>query len=179
MWSGILNYPMDPIAAVVITAASLLGALTDLRNRRIPNWLTGPVFLSGLVWSGIQSGLVGIAEGFVGALVLATPYLVLYAYFHGGAGDAKLTGALGTWSGLTHSFTLLLCIAVSGAIVACLYLSYVRLRQRPPSIGCSGGQQTKLFKTSLKTTYRRQMPYGPSIFLGVCLWLTGLQIWST
>jgi Flp pilus assembly protein protease CpaA len=154
----------------------MLGALTDLRHRRIPNWLTGPVFVSGLAWSGAHSGVVGVADGFGGGLVLATPYLVLYAFFHGGAGDAKLTGALGAWSGFALSLTLLLCISLAGMVVACLYLCHVRWRQHQPSRKPSPGPRAKIMQS--KTGGRRQMPYAPSIFLGVCLWITGLQLWT-
>lgn len=36
---------------------ALIAAITDLRSRRIPNWLTGPAFLLGLAMHLLTGGL--------------------------------------------------------------------------------------------------------------------------
>ena len=47
----------------VVIGASLVGAAFDLRSRRIPNWLTFPVLLAGLVTACFWGGWAGLADG--------------------------------------------------------------------------------------------------------------------
>ncbi|CAM4451752.1 prepilin peptidase [Paenibacillus tarimensis] len=82
-------------------AAALLAAafITDIRSMKIPNWLTLPCCAAGLLahlaaagWMGLGSALLGTAVGF------ALMY-VLFVFGGVGAGDVKLFGALGAWTG--------------------------------------------------------------------------------
>ncbi|MCX5772283.1 MAG: A24 family peptidase, partial [Candidatus Hydrogenedentes bacterium] len=74
--------------------ASLAGAAFDLWTRRIPNRLTGPVLALGLVWALWVCGWGGLAESVLGCALLGAPFVVLWLYGGGGAGDAKLMGAV-------------------------------------------------------------------------------------
>ena len=40
----------------VVIGASLIAAVLDLRARRIPNLLCGPLFITGLIWAAWQEG---------------------------------------------------------------------------------------------------------------------------
>jgi len=53
----------------VVIGASLVAALGDLRDRRIPNALTFPLLVVGLIWATWFGGLSGLA-GAVGACLL-------------------------------------------------------------------------------------------------------------
>lgn len=62
---------------LVITAFTLAAAVSDLRVRKLPNWLTVPAFLAALLfhtvhagWAGLGSALAGFATGFGILLVL-------------------------------------------------------------------------------------------------------------
>jgi Flp pilus assembly protein protease CpaA len=73
----------------VVIGASTAAAVWDLRQRRIPNILTGPLFIGGLVWAIWVGGLPGLGEALVACIILAAPYVWLFLVAGGGAGDAK------------------------------------------------------------------------------------------
>ena len=109
---------------------------TDLRWRRIPNWLTVPALMIGLIantvvagWSGLKASLLGAALG----LALLLPFVLLRSL---GAGDWKLAGALGAFTGPGRLVDLLLAsILVAGLMAVILVIYKRRTRQTIRNIG--------------------------------------------
>ena len=64
----------------VVIGASLLAALGVLKVRRIPNALTFPVFVVGLIWSAWFGGVSGLAESAGASALLALPYIILFLF---------------------------------------------------------------------------------------------------
>src|SRR5712692_1250005 len=91
----------------------------DWRSRRIPNWLTVPALLLGLAantfawgWTGTKASLEGAGL----ALGVLLPVVLLRGL---GAGDWKLSGALGAFLGPVGILTVLLyAILIAGAMAA-------------------------------------------------------------
>src|SRR5687767_2077545 len=90
---------MPAALTLAAVAAVTLALATDLRARRIPNWLTGGSALVGLLagfWlHGPPGGLSALTGGLLGFALL----LPFYALGGVGAGDVKLLAALGTLIG--------------------------------------------------------------------------------
>ncbi len=89
----------------------------DLRSRRIPNWLTVPALGVGLAVNAIVAGWSGAKASLEGAglaLVLLLPVVLLRGL---GAGDWKLSGALGALLGPVGILTVLFyAILITGAM---------------------------------------------------------------
>jgi prepilin peptidase CpaA len=125
--------PVILAGAMVLAAAA---GFTDLRSRRIPNWLTVPALLSGVAantylsgWSGLKASLLGAAIG----LALLLPFVLLRSL---GAGDWKLAGALGAFAGAGLLVELLLAsILVAGIMAVVLVIYKGRTRQTIRNIG--------------------------------------------
>jgi len=84
----------------VVAGVSLAAAVCDFRTRRIPNALTVPAFAAGLLYALWAAGASGFADAVKVSVLLALPFILLFLFSHGGAGDAKLMGAVGAWLGL-------------------------------------------------------------------------------
>jgi len=118
---------------VILAGAVLLAVIacwTDLRSRRIPNWLTVPAFLIGVVVNGVLLGLGGLKTSLLGALVglgLLLPFVLLRSL---GAGDWKLAGALGAFVGPSLLVDLLLVsVFVAGVMAVALVIYKGRVRR--------------------------------------------------
>jgi prepilin peptidase CpaA len=123
----------------ILVGAVLLAALagyTDLRSRRIPNWLTVPGLVIGVTantvlngWGGLKTSLMGVLVG----LGLLLPFVLLRSL---GAGDWKLAGALGAFTGPGILVDLLiLSVFVAGVMAVGLVVYKGRVRQTLSNIG--------------------------------------------
>ena len=96
--------------AILLLVAGVV-TYTDIREFRIPNWVTYPAFCWGLVINTLAGtpvgaactdvlGAVGIGESLLGAFCLFVVMLVIFSFTGGGAGDVKLVAAIGALLGL-------------------------------------------------------------------------------
>jgi prepilin peptidase CpaA len=105
------------ISIVVLSIGLATAVVTDVRTRRIPNWLTGAIAGAGfgLAFGGgavtpVQAGL-----GLLAGLLLMMPGHVIGAT---GAGDVKLMAAIGSVVGPEVVFRAFLYSAVAGGVFA-------------------------------------------------------------
>ncbi|HKH99690.1 MAG TPA: prepilin peptidase [Candidatus Sulfotelmatobacter sp.] len=127
---------MKPIVLAGAVLLAVIAGWTDLRSRRIPNWLTVPGLLAGVAanaflggWGGLKTSLLGVALG----LALLLPFVLLKSL---GAGDWKLAGALGAFAGPAVLITLLMgSVFVAGIMAAALVVYRGRVRQTMRNIG--------------------------------------------
>ena len=124
---------------LVLAGAVLLAGCagwTDLRWRRIPNWLTVPALLIGVIANTVLSGLSGLKASLLGValgLALLLPFVLLRSL---GAGDWKLAGALGAFTGPGLLLDLLLAsVLVAGVMAVVLVIYKGRTRQTVRNIG--------------------------------------------
>lgn len=111
---------------LVMLLALTIASITDLRVRRIPNLLTFPLFLVGLLVATLLGGfgIDGLSNALLGTLLLGGPFLLVYIRGGGGAGDAKLMLGIGAWSGIDIGYYLIAGIAVVGISWSLLYASF-------------------------------------------------------
>lgn len=84
---------------LVLSIVTVVAAISDYRFRKIPNKLTVPVFLSGLVYQLVFFGFAGLLDGLAGFAIGFGTLFVLWIIGGGGGGDVKLMGAIGVWLG--------------------------------------------------------------------------------
>ena len=153
----------------------MIAGWTDLRSRRIPNWLTVPGLVIGVVantvlggWSGLKTSLLGALIG----LALLLPFVLLRSL---GAGDWKLAGALGSFVGPALLLDLLIgSVFVAGLMAVALIIYKGRVRQTLRNIGhilislvtfrLPGAQ------VSLDNPESLKVPYGVALALTVVLY---------
>lgn len=117
-----------PAAGIEVTlvVAVLVAALTDLRSRRIPNWLTVSTLLLGFALNALitypapMEGVWVAAKGFAFAFGLN---LIMYALRMTGAGDVKLMAAIGALVGSSDFLGIFLLNALIGGILGILLVA--------------------------------------------------------
>jgi prepilin peptidase CpaA len=161
------------LAGMVLLA--FLAGVTDLLRRRIPNWLTVPALAVGVAantffggWSGLKTSLLGALVG----LGLLLPFVLLRSL---GAGDWKLAGALGAFTGPTLLVDLLLLsVFVAGmmAIMLIIYKGRVReaLRNIAHIVVSLVTFQLPGHRVSLDNPDSLKVPYGVALALSVLLY---------
>jgi prepilin peptidase CpaA len=112
-----------------------IAGFTDWRWRRIPNWLTVPGLVLGIAANAATDGWAGAKTAVLGAglgLALLLPLLMVRSL---GAGDWKLTGALGALLGPQRLIAVLLgTILVAGLMALVLIVAKKRVRQTARNI---------------------------------------------
>ena len=101
---------MSWILIPALVAASSL----DWRYRKVPNGLTLPLILTGMIVQTVHGGFVGLRESFFGTC-LGIMFLYFPFVFGGvGGGDVKLMGAVGAFTGPLGVFKVFLAAAIFG-----------------------------------------------------------------
>jgi prepilin peptidase CpaA len=191
MWlTTLYEHPTPSLQWGTVLGASLVAAFWDLRSRRIPNLLTFPLVLGGWAASASVSGGAGLVDSLAATVLLATPFVLLFVFAGGGAGDAKLMGGLGAWLGVVNGLVVLLAVCVCGMVLA--VIAAARKRRLGAVLGNVSSAMIGLLQPvfgvgSLRDAGRlmpgpgegQQMPYGLSIFAGTAVAAGGLWLCRT
>jgi Flp pilus assembly protein protease CpaA len=105
----------------VVIAACAGACSVDVRYRRIPNKLTVPLCLTGLLCSLIAGGWNGLGESITGLLIEGLPFFLLWMIGGGGAGDAKMMFAIGAWLGTNDAFVAAIAVGLAGGLLSLAY----------------------------------------------------------
>ncbi|HZB88984.1 MAG TPA: A24 family peptidase [Terracidiphilus sp.] len=121
--AGKRGLKLHSIAWWPTVAVLAISTFTDLRSRRIPNWLVFPFLAAGVALSfaprswhgiGVAQSLEGMGLGFLLFGVLA--------WMGGmGMGDVKLSAAIGAWVGPQQLFLALIITGIAGGIMAVIW----------------------------------------------------------
>lgn len=186
---GLTVSEFAPLQMGVLCGACLVAAVSDIASRRIPNWLTIPMLATGLAFSTMQRGPLGLLDSLAAAIILALPYVLLFVYAHGGGGDVKLMAAVGSWTGIVPGLVVLFMVALAGVAMGVVFAltrgqfqTTIRrmadvAQQAMPAVAAG---QPALVGDAIATDRRQMqpMPYGVAIFVGVCVAVGGLSLWQ-
>jgi prepilin peptidase CpaA len=107
-----------------LTIVLIIGAATDVRYHKIPNWLTFPTMTIAVVYHAGTKGLDGFLFSLGGIAAGIACFAVPYLMGGMGAGDAKLMGAVGGVMGATGTFIAFLFTAIIGGFYALGLLAF-------------------------------------------------------
>ena len=146
-----------------LTALLSYGAVSDIRSRRLPNWLALGLLISGLtfaVLSGNGWAILGSHAAHAAIALLAGA--ALFAAGIIGGGDAKFYAGMASWFPLAQGINLLSGVAILGGIFVISWMIARRMR------GPNNGKRDGIFA---------KFPYGIAIAAGgvVMIWFTQLS----
>jgi prepilin peptidase CpaA len=155
-----------------VLAMLAVATATDLRARRVPNWLVVPFLLGGVLFSSWHGGIGGLITSLrgVGLAVIVTGAL---CYLRGlGMGDLKLFAAIGSWVGPDQLATALVVTAIVGGLMAVIWATASGTLQK--SLDGAGDLIDGLFRKGFKphrdlqlgNPAAQKIPYVPAIALG-------------
>lgn len=163
----------DSVLLLAALVLAIIAAIVDVRQHRIPNWLTYSGIVLGFVSRGALfgwKGLLGAVEGF---LLAGGIMLVFYLVRAMGAGDVKLMAALGAMVGPRHVIVVLLATAICGGLLGIGYAVYRgRIGSTIKNVGSVlrfhawAGLQAHP-DLNLDNPAALRMPYGLAIALGM------------
>ena len=110
--------PVHAAIAVALLALTLTAAITDVRTRRIPNWLTVSGFVAGLTINIGLYGMAGLKTALLGFGLAVLIHVPLFALRVTGGGDVKLMAATGAMLGPQEWLSLFILASIAGGIHA-------------------------------------------------------------
>lgn len=173
------------VLSVTAVLCAVAGALTDIAWRRIPNVLTGPAMLLGLVLHGSAGGWRECLSSFIALILCGFIFLIFYLAGGMGAGDVKLIAAEGCLLGISNSGSLLVLTAIAGGVLAVGYAwRQGQLRQTCTNVltlACHHREQGLMPHPELNVQNANalRLPYGLAIAAGslLTLYLQAFQVY--
>ncbi len=152
--------PLHDVLRLVITLAVTgvlaWAAISDVRNRTIPNLTVLVVLGLFVAWVAVNRGM-GLVSALEAAAIAFVVTVALYGFKIMGAGDAKLFSAVALFGGLEHLPTLALATALTGGAMAAVSIAS-RPRRALVMLALRG-----------KGDFGRGIPYGVAIAAGGAL----------
>jgi len=114
----------DSTLLFIALVLAITAAVWDIKQRRIPNWLTYPGIGMGVVLRGLLFGWSGLGSAVTGFLLAGGVMFLFFLVRAMGAGDVKLMAAIGSLVGPRHGVVVLLATAICGGVMAIVYALY-------------------------------------------------------
>jgi len=160
-----------------------IGSFHDVRERRIPNSVTGPAILAALTLHMICGGWAAVGDSTLAGIIAGSIFLLFYLAGGMGAGDVKLMTAIGCFVGLSPLRLIVISTVVAGAVFAvAVGICNGRLRETLHNVGSllvHHGQQglTPHPDLNLANTRTLRLPFALPIAAG-CLFALCTLAWE-
>lgn len=116
---------MPEISKLILLCLVIAAGISDVRSRRIPNWMTVPAAIAGIA---LNSALVpkGWMVALMGMGLALLVYLPLFVVRGMGGGDVKLMAAIGALAGPANWFVIFLATAIVAGATSLVVVSIRR-----------------------------------------------------
>ncbi len=109
---------MSGAAEVTLIAVVAVAAWSDLRTRKIPNWVTVPGVIAGIALQTFYGGIDGAFASLEGAVLGFGIFIAFYIAGGMGAGDVKLFSAVGALVGPQSLILVFVLTGILGGLSA-------------------------------------------------------------
>jgi len=157
-----LDEPFKYGLLALLAIALLVAAATDLRSRRIDNWLTGAIALGAPLfwWSCGLSLWPEVAMQLGVALLTLGVLAVLFAMRAMGGGDVKLLTALALWIEPAQFLKLVIIMSLLGGLLTIVFGAWHVMRRQTEKLAIPYG--VAISAAGLLTIYVAYAPAAPA-----------------
>ena len=151
-----------------------VATITDLRSRRIPNWLVLPFLVAGVAACAWLHGWHGVGQSLAGAGLGILLFGLFFLMGGMGAGDVKLCAAVGAWIGPSQLMVALVLTGLAGGAMVLGWAAWSGfLRELFDSAGDlvlrRKAQAAPDGGNGVGGALRRKIPYAPAIAIGTLI----------
>ncbi|HEX4037288.1 MAG TPA: A24 family peptidase [Acidobacteriaceae bacterium] len=179
----IANLHSEWLYPTIALACALTGAVFDVRSRRIPNFITLPGILFGLLLHLLLGGWKQMAFAALAGLICGGLFLIFWLAGGMGAGDVKLMAAVAAIAGMPLVTYLLILTALAGGVMALgMALWRGRLKETIQNVGALALHHrleglSPHPELNLGNARTLRLPYALAVVAGMAttLFLTALQ----
>lgn len=143
----------------VVSAACIVAVVTDVRTRKIPNWLSFGLAAVGIAYSAFGGWHV-LALSLLAYVVVFAAGAVLFSMGWLGGGDVKLLAAVASFVGFPDALLLTAYTGIAGGLLAFSWLAAERIRSR----------------RTLAEVKASKLPYAIAILTGFAVLVAG-ELW--
>ena len=154
-----------PLVIWLTLAGCLIASYCDVRTRRIPNLLTGPMVLIALAVHSLQ-GLGPLLTCVVVLAVMTIAGALVYSRGGIGAGDIKLAIAGSAMVSYPLCVPFLLYTAIAGGVLALVFLA---VRANGRAVLSRAVYMTLAGAPGIATDKREKLPYAVAFAIGAIL----------
>lgn len=175
------RHPELIVPDLVCVAVCLVATATDIKARRIPNWLTLPAVVAGLLLNTLLPALssssgvtvrIGLVSSVTGGMLLLLTFGFLGFINFVGMGDVKLMAAVGTLLRWPTALWALAYVAIMGGAIAVAYtLAGGRLGAVFGNLVTLGRRLGRKEKPAVEL---HRIPYALAVLLGAC-WAAAIK----
>jgi prepilin peptidase CpaA len=167
------------LAYLPLAGGLIWAAIGDLRTRRIPNVLCVTLLVMGLLLQFVTSGLGGLADGVLGAVVGFALLFPFYALGGFAAGDVKLMAAACAWLNLKLALVAVGATLLIGGAMGLAVAAWVLLFRASLSPAVIAGSAMTAPRALLAQIRGTRFPYALAIAAGVaCAVFWGKELLS-
>lgn len=173
----------DQFISSVACAVAVTAAIVDIQQRRIPNWLTYPAMIAGIILQTSFHRLLGLLWSIEGGLLFGGIFLIFYVVRAMGAGDVKLAAALGFLIGPAAAVKVMFATGIAGGALAIMIMLftgrvYITLKNtlNVAFFHARHGLATHPV-VNLQNPKAARMPYGLAFAVGTLYWSLVPVLW--
>src|SRR5699024_6741082 len=100
----------------------IIALITDIKYKKIPNWLTVGALAVGIISHLITGGIDGLIFSFYGLLVASAIFIFLHIFKAIGAGDVKLFVAIGSLVGMRMVLDITMYAIIFAGVIGLVIL---------------------------------------------------------
>jgi prepilin peptidase CpaA len=153
------------VVNVLLIAAVAHAVVTDVRHRRVSNWVTYPMAAIGIIANAYASGWPGFYASAAGWLLGFGILLIPNLLGAMGTGDVKLLAAIGALKGVYFVLLVTIYMGLAGGVLALAYLAWKRGATGMLRFVAGGWWRERAANPNGSPT----MPYAPAIAAGAIL----------